>query len=47
MTLEVPNEKELLSILELAKIGEQQFLDINERAEVLALKCQRWYEETT
>lgn len=47
MTREVPNEKELLSILELAKIGEKQIISISSQAEALALKCQRWYEEAT
>lgn len=47
MTLEVPNDKELLEILELAKIGEKQIIEISSRAEALALKCQRWYEEAT
>ncbi len=45
MTREVTNEKELLEILELAKTGEQKMREISERAEALALKCQRWYEE--
>lgn len=47
MTQKVPNEQELLEILELAKIGEQQMREISDRAEALALKCQRWYEEAT
>lgn len=45
MTQKVLDEKKLLEILELAKIGEQQLKEISEMATAMAEKYQSWYEE--
>lgn len=44
MTKHVPSDKELLEILELAKVGEQKLKEAAEMATALAQKYQRWYE---
>lgn len=44
MTQEIPKEKELLEILELAKMGEQKLREASEMATAMAKKCQHWYE---
>ncbi len=44
MTQEIPKEKELLEILELAKMSEQKLREASEMATAMAEKCQRWYE---
>jgi hypothetical protein len=44
MTQKVPDEKELLEILELAKIAEQKMREASEMATAMAQKCQSWYE---
>ncbi|GEM_PF-4519525 len=45
MTQKTLDEKKLLEILELAKIGEQQLKEISEMATAMAEKYQGWYEE--
>lgn len=44
MTQQVPNEKELLEILEIAKIGERKMKEVSEGLTTLSEKCQRWHE---
>lgn len=44
MTKEIAKEKELLEILELAKMSEQKLKEASEIATAMAEKCQRWYE---
>ena len=41
MTEQVPNEKELMEILELAKVGEQKLKEMSEFATAMAEKWQR------
>lgn len=41
MTEQVPNEKELMEILELAKVGEQKLREMSEFATAMAEKWQR------
>ncbi len=41
MTEQVPNEKELMEILELAKLGEQKLREMSEFATEMAEKWQR------
>lgn len=40
----IPNEKELLEILEIARIAEQKMREASEMATAMAQKCQGWYE---
>ena len=47
MTKQVPNEKELLEILELAKNSEQKLKEACKIAEGMSKKYQGWYEEAT
>lgn len=44
MTQKVLDEKELLEILELAKIAEQKMREASEMATAMAQKYQSWYE---
>ena len=44
MKTKVPNEKELLEILEIARVAEEKARVMSEMATALAEKCQRWYE---
>ena len=47
MTKQVPNEKELLEILELARNSEQKLKEACKMAESMSKKYQGWYEEAT
>ena len=47
MTKQLPNEKELLEILELARISEQKLKEACNMAERMSKKYQGWYEEAT
>ena len=44
MTTKVPNEKELLEIVELAKVAEHKARKMSEMATEIAQKCQIWYD---
>lgn len=44
MTPKVLDEKEMLEILELAKIAEQKMREASEMATAMAQKCHRWHE---
>jgi hypothetical protein len=44
MTTQVSNEKELLEIVELAKVTEQKAREMSDKATAIAEKCQCWYE---
>lgn len=47
MTKQLPNEKELLEILELAIIAEKKLKEACKMAESMSEKYQGWYEEAT
>lgn len=47
MTKQTPNEKELMEILEIAKIFEQKLKDTCNMTKSMAKKYQVWYEEAT
>lgn len=47
MTEQVPNEKELLEILEIARNSEQKLKEACKMAESMSKKYQGWYEEAT
>lgn len=47
MTEQVPNEKELLGILEIARDSEQKLKEACKMAESMSKKYQGWYEEAT
>ena len=44
MIQEVPDEKELLEILELARIAEQKMREASDMATAMAQKCEGWYK---
>ena len=44
MAKQVPSDRELLEILELAKLGEQKLKEVAEMATAMAQKYQSWYE---
>lgn len=44
MKKKAPDEKELLEVLELAKVAEQKMREASEMATALAEKCKSWYE---
>ena len=47
MMKQVPNEKELLEILEIARNSEQKLKESCKIAESMSKKYQGWYEEVT
>ena len=47
MAKQVPHEKELLEILELARNSEQKLKEACKMAESMSKKYQGWYEEAT
>ena len=47
MVKQVPNEKELLEILELARISERKLKEACKIADGTSKKYQGWYEEVT
>ena len=47
MMKQIPDEKELLEILELARISEQKLKEACKMAESMSMKYQCWYEEAT
>ena len=47
MTKQVPTEKELLEIMELARISERELKEACKIAEGMSKKYQGWYEEST
>lgn len=47
MREQVPNEKELLEILEIARSSEQKLKEACKMAESMSKKYQGWYEEAT
>ena len=44
MIQKVPDEKELLEILELARIAEQKMREASDMATAMAQKCEGWYK---
>ncbi|MGK7878265.1 MAG: hypothetical protein AB4426_34675 [Xenococcaceae cyanobacterium] len=44
MTQQVPNEKELLEILELARVAEEKARQMAEMATAIAKKYEGWYK---
>ena len=47
MMKQIPDEKELLEILELARISERKIKEACKIAEGMSKKYQGWYEEAT
>ena len=47
MTKQTPNEKELMEILEIARISEKKLKDACQMTKSMSKKYQVWYEEAT